>query len=210
MNTNSKNFKVFVATAIVLLGFGMFHYSLQFFSPPLGKLTIEAHHGDKEALAQLEHLAKSGDPNAEYALGSLYIDVFTTEAAYNEHCNDAIVWLRKAAEQGHTVAQGELSNSFHRGCPQEELSIGKAANAYESYYWRLIQEKTQKEFPELVMQFRTASGGSGCHFSIVGPNGEDLGQKQMHAEYEKQLTTGQVTEIKKRVMEWKPTSTQSP
>jgi len=63
------------------------------------------------ALRAVRPLAQGGDPNAQFILGTMYA-VGLGVARSN---SDAVNWFRKAAEQGHPVAQSNLGVAYLSG-----------------------------------------------------------------------------------------------
>ena len=55
------------------------------------------------------------DPDAMYQIGMHY---HKGTGGYATEPHTALVWIQKAAEQGHTEAQFELGNMYHAGRPQ--------------------------------------------------------------------------------------------
>ncbi len=68
--------------------------------------------------------AEKGDAEAQYYLGTMYLDGFGTKQNFAE----AAAWFRKAAEQGDADAQFELSNMLYWG-------DGVPVDLKESAYW---------------------------------------------------------------------------
>ena len=80
------------------------------------------------SFAQIEQTARTGDPDAQYALGYLYYyGIGTTQDRQT-----GLVWIRKAAAQGQTVAQEALraiagSNTAPRAAATSPSTAGSAA-----------------------------------------------------------------------------------
>src|SRR5205823_636512 len=64
-----------------------------------------------DAAPKLTSLARAGDPEAQYRLGLLY----GRGKGVLGNLGDAIVWYRRAAEQGHAEAQHQLSLAYLHG-----------------------------------------------------------------------------------------------
>jgi len=64
-----------------------------------------------DAAQKLTSLARAGDPEAQYRLGLLY----GRGKGVLGNLGDAIVWYRRAAEQGHAEAQHQLSLAYLHG-----------------------------------------------------------------------------------------------
>ncbi|MDE3022694.1 MAG: sel1 repeat family protein, partial [Pseudomonadota bacterium] len=75
---------------------------------------------DTTDLAQLQSAALSGDPIAQYWLGSFY---FTTN-----HLSKAVYWDRKSAYQGYAAAEYQLSVDYI-------LGLGVTKDSAKSEYW---------------------------------------------------------------------------
>lgn len=80
--------------------------------------------------AELRAAAATGSAEAEYELAEkLAID------GIDKHRTEAVLWLKRAAAQGHAAAQTHLSWAYH-------LGVGVASNAVEAVKWeRLAAEK---------------------------------------------------------------------
>lgn len=88
--------------------------------------------GGTRSVADLRAAAASGSAEAEYELAErLAVD------GVDEHRIEAIVWLQRAAAQGHADAQTHLAWAYHSG-------VGVQANDAEAVKWeRLAAEKGQ-------------------------------------------------------------------
>jgi hypothetical protein len=138
----------------------------------------------------LETRANHGDPDAEYHLGYRLLMTPTPNA---EICSQAIALFEKAGNQGHAEAQLYVSKVYNKmvyGC----LGKDTPKNPKEAYYWTLLAQKTQIQYPTLP----------GHLTSDVKPN--DFGIPEAIKEYEHQLSPGQIAAIRKRVEEWNPNS----
>ncbi|TAL37723.1 MAG: hypothetical protein EPN97_04820 [Alphaproteobacteria bacterium] len=148
--------------------------------------------------------AESQDLDAEYAISSL-------EISNGSDCVGGMNRLQKLANQGYMDAQGALEGYYDWGCPpphgwrDPDIEI---VNPAEAYYWHLVLEKTNKDYPTLLRH--AGSTGSGCHYrqANVDPAKEKEKAEREHREYlaryEKHLTKEQIDAVKKRVEEWKP------
>ena len=76
------------------------------------------------ALADLELLARQGDPRAQFALGMMSDN---GEGVIQDH-GQAFRWFRKAAEQGHAQAQRQLGRLYFHG-------LGVEKNLGQAYSW---------------------------------------------------------------------------
>jgi TPR repeat protein len=85
------------------------------------------------SVAELRAAAAGGSVEAEYELAErLAID------GIDEHRSEAVVWLKKAAAEGHAGAQTHLSWAYH-------LGVGVPSNDFEAVKWeRLAAEKNQE------------------------------------------------------------------
>lgn len=153
--------------------------------------------GNAESLATLRKAAGTGDANAEYAMG------YVLSMGPYKDCPASVEWFRKAAEQGHAMAQGELSGMYYWGTCKGRTSADyngyppQADNPAEAYYWRLLYEKTIEEYPDLA--------GHPPHSDLViSPDDTERQTAITNARYEKGLTTAQVDDIKRRVADWSP------
>jgi hypothetical protein len=74
---------------------------------------------DATALAQLRAAAQSGDANAQFWLGVMYLEGLGVPQDYAQ----AISWYRKAAAQGHAHAQFNLGlmYDYGQGVPQDSI-----------------------------------------------------------------------------------------
>lgn len=64
----------------------------------------------KKDNAQLLHDATEGDAESQYLIGMAYLN---GQMAGTE--NDALKWIRKAADQGHSAAQNQLGTMYENG-----------------------------------------------------------------------------------------------
>jgi len=73
---------------------------------------------------QLEKMARTGDPEAEFSLGARY----ATGEQVSQDYSEAVKWFSRSAEQGHVVAQAALGACYWagRGVPQDYV---------RSYMW---------------------------------------------------------------------------
>jgi len=76
------------------------------------------------ALADLEPLARQGDPEAQFALGMMSDNGEGVIQDYGR----AFRWFRKAAEQGHAQAQRQLGRLYFHG-------LGVEKNLVQAYVW---------------------------------------------------------------------------
>ena len=76
-----------------------------------------------DAIHEVKRLAKNGDREAMFLVGSAYVNGLGVSQSDME----AVKWYRKAAEQGHTPAQNNLGNMYHRGrgVPQSDTEAVK-------------------------------------------------------------------------------------
>ncbi len=99
-------------------------------------------------LDQLQQLAQSGDPSAQYALGLRYAsgdNVKQDERA-------AAVWFTKAAENGNVKAQVALSTRYWAG-------RGVEPSLNQAYFWTVLAraagDKNSKTFAEFLASHMT-------------------------------------------------------
>ena len=79
--------------------------------------------------------AKAGDANAQYTLGLAYLN---REDVIQNHANkESVVWLRKAANQGHWAAQHALGMSYFYG-------KGVEVDKEEAQRWFALAETNRK------------------------------------------------------------------
>src|SRR5215468_2523412 len=65
----------------------------------------------KAALAELQPLAKAGDPKAERLLGKMYSDGLGVEQDYKQ----AALWYQRSANQGYAAAMADLGDLYFYG-----------------------------------------------------------------------------------------------
>jgi hypothetical protein len=75
---------------------------------------------DLAALAELRARAEGGSAEAQYLMATLY-DPFVTGGLFPKDAATTVQWYRKAADQGHVVAQAELGYfyAFGIGVPKD-------------------------------------------------------------------------------------------
>ncbi len=77
---------------------------------------------EKEQGLAVMSLAESGDANAQWMLGQAMLSPPATDPAA------ALVWLRRAADQGHPLAQRDLGLLYEAG-------LGVERDLQEAYFW---------------------------------------------------------------------------
>jgi TPR repeat protein len=162
-------------------------------------LLDKAVHGEAQALATLQQAAETGDPDAEFAMGEVLM------SGGIRNCPAGLEWYRKAAEQGHAVAQGHLSSIYYWGSCTRPFSAdhpseypAQADNPVDAYYWLLLFEKTKYEYPNLPGHPPPSD------FIEVGGDAEQKMLATTNDRYSKGLTPEQIAEIKTRVAKWSP------
>ena len=115
------------------------------------------------AKPQIKALAEHGDTGAEYAMGFLESYPYSTNIRISgdEHYNNAISWLEKAADKGHVKAQQQLASVYYWGGEkQKSLPYAKAAadkgniDAAIIYSWA---HRDLKNFQEYAHALRRAA-----------------------------------------------------
>ncbi len=69
-----------------------------------------------------QHLAEAGDANAQWMVGQAMLSPPSTDPAA------AVIWLRRAGDQGHPLAQRDLGLLYEAGW-------GVERNLEEAYFW---------------------------------------------------------------------------
>lgn len=87
--------------------------------------------------AQVMKEAEQGGENAAYFLGTMY----QTGSGVSPDCDKALKWTKKAALQGHTLAQSHLGMMYSRGCGEKVTK-----NLFEAYYWTALAAKQGLQF----------------------------------------------------------------
>ena len=87
--------------------------------------------------AQVMNEAEQGGENAAYFLGTMY----QTGSGVSPDCDKALKWTKKAALQGHTLAQSHLGMMYSKGCGDEVTE-----NLFEAYYWTALAAKQGLQF----------------------------------------------------------------
>ena len=87
--------------------------------------------------AQVMNDAAQGDENAAYFLGVMY----QTGSGVSPDCDKALKWTKKAALQGHTLAQSHLGMMYSKGCGEKVTK-----NLFEAYYWTALAAKQGLQF----------------------------------------------------------------
>ena len=87
--------------------------------------------------AQVMNEAEQGGENAAYFLGTMY----QTGSGVSPDCDKALKWTKKAALQGHTLAQSHLGMMYSKGCGENVTK-----NLYEAYYWTALAAKQGLQF----------------------------------------------------------------
>ncbi len=70
---------------------------------------------DPKALQELQEMANSGDPTAEFEIATLYDPQFKLGKLTAPDINTAIAWYKRSAEHGSSVAQGNLGLRYFSG-----------------------------------------------------------------------------------------------
>ena len=87
--------------------------------------------------AQVMNEAEQGGENAAYFLGTMY----QTGSGVSPDCDKALKWTKKAALQGHTLAQSHLGMMYSKGCGDKVTE-----NLFEAYYWTALAAKQGLQF----------------------------------------------------------------
>jgi len=87
--------------------------------------------------AQVMNEAEQGGENAAYFLGTMY----QTGSGVSPDCDKALKWTKKAALQGHTLAQSHLGMMYSKGCGDKVTE-----NLFEAYYWTALASKQGLQF----------------------------------------------------------------
>jgi TPR repeat protein len=87
--------------------------------------------------AQVMNEAEQGGENAAYFLGTMY----QTGSGVFPDCDKALKWTKKAALQGHTLAQSHLGMMYSKGCGEKVTK-----NLFEAYYWTALAAKQGLQF----------------------------------------------------------------
>jgi len=87
--------------------------------------------------AQVMNEAEQGGENAAYFLGTMY----QTGSGVSPDCDKALKWTKKAALQGHTLAQSHLGMMYSKGCEEKVKE-----NLFEAYYWTALAAKQGLQF----------------------------------------------------------------
>jgi TPR repeat protein len=122
----------------------------------------------------------------------------------SRHYEEAFKWFRKAAEQGHSIAQVDLGLMYLRG-------EGVAKNPDEAVKWFSLSAEQGND----IAQFHLGL----CYFEGVGVSKDDQeayvwvalaaaqGDEQAHGlldKLETELTSKQIADAQKRAAEWHP------
>ena len=150
----------------------------------------------QQAMKWLRLAANQGEASAEFALGDMYLN--SKGVPYNK--NEAMKWLSLAAVHGEARAQG-LVGAIYR----DMRDYGEAAK------W-LQLAANQGEVPAQRVLGEIYQNGQGLRrdyveayrwFSIAAAKG-DADAAENQAAIEKQMTSKQLTEAKRRAVAWKP------
>ena len=85
---------------------------------PAKKVVAEYQREMSESLELVSELAKEGNADAQYTLGMMYKDGSKTGLDVRAHME----WIKKAADQGHTLAQVEYADVLYRKGGEEDKS----------------------------------------------------------------------------------------
>ena len=78
---------------------------------------------------ELKRLAEQGNVEAQYLLGSMYMD---------EHkAGDGMLWLKKSANQGYPLAQDCVCLCYEHG-------IGVAKDKFQANYWGKKADESER------------------------------------------------------------------
>jgi len=80
---------------------------------------------DEEAVRLFRAAAEQGHPEGEYGLAEMYIKGEGVEQDYDE----AMLWLERAANQGHVRAAGILVSAYRDG------RLGRTVDPAKAEYW---------------------------------------------------------------------------
>ena len=78
---------------------------------------------------ELKRMAEQGNDEAQYLLGSMYMDEYRVE--------DGMYWLKKSAVQGNGFAQDAV-------CLCYEYGIGVSKDKFQSNYWGKKAEENER------------------------------------------------------------------
>lgn len=113
---------------------------------------------------QIKTLAEQGDTEAEYAMGFLESYPYgpNIRVSGDNHYNNAISWLKKAADRGHVKAQQQLASVYYWGGEkQKSLPYAKEAadkgniDAAIILSWANRDLKNNQEYAEALRQAAT-------------------------------------------------------
>lgn len=112
----------------------------------------------KAALAELQPLAKSGDPKAERLLGKMYADGLGLDQDYKQ----AALWYQRSANQGYAAAMADLGDLYFYG-------NGVRQDQREALRW--YRQGAEKGDPEAEydygLVFHDGSGGQKRSFDAA-------------------------------------------
>ncbi len=102
----------------------------------------------EEALSILLPLAEQGDATAQTVVGYIYIGSVSPEAKEFQDFDQAAKWFRKAAEQGYSEAQVQLSAMYCTG-------KGVTTDYVKCYMWLILASNQGHEIaPKLMFKLK--------------------------------------------------------
>ena len=174
----------------------------------------------QKALNRIKPLAEQGYPDAQFSLGKMY----SNGNGVPKNDTKALKWFRKAAEQGHTLAQTILGAIYlwegqgtpkdyveavrwyrraaEQGNPNAQFSLGimykmgwgVSQDYVQAYKWFSLSASHSPKSPDHARM--VAAGLAGKHKPEDSVNDRE--------EIETELTSDQIAEAQKLAREWKP------
>ena len=173
-------------------------------STVLAQSVLELHDaavgGDKAALGQLSALASKGDATAQFKLGYMY----RYGEGVSKDAAQAVVWYRKAAEQGLTFAQSTLGDAYANG-----EGVPKDAAQAAVWYRKAAERGYANAQSNLGAEYSIGVGVpkdlvlAYMWRNLAAAQGDDIGKTARDA-LEKSMTPAQIAEAQKMSREWKP------
>ena len=94
----------------------------------------------------LQSLAEEGDANAQWMMGQSFLN----PGAPADDAAEAFRWFRRAADQGHPLAQRDLATLY-------ELGRGVEKNLHEAFFWYSLASRQDSGRARLQREALTSS-----------------------------------------------------
>ncbi len=176
----------------------------------------------QKALNIIKPLAEQGYPDAQFSLGKMY----GSGKGVPKNNTKALKWFRKAAEQGHTLAQtilgaiylwegggtpkdcAEAVRWYRRAAEQGYSNAQFSLGIMHQMGWGIPQDYVQAYKWFSLAASHSQNGPDHARMVAAGLAGKHKPEDSVNKreEIETELTLDQIAEAKKLVSEWKPKS----